>query len=215
MKWSSLGDGEREADFFVVGARGVVWDGEEGGFWGEVVTAGEAAQACNEDTFPSWRERRKEIEQMLSNPPKNNETFVHDQSLLHVISQLTPHRPRAHRLPPPQPRHRVCDHLIHNRLRALPLIHHRRRLAHQKRPRIVHRLIINLIAQIFEIVFYGDRALGGEVLDLLRAIELPVLDVGVVAHAEGSSGEDNCSHIVVEPTCSHRFLVRLRGPRLL
>jgi len=45
-----------------------------------------------------------------------------------------------------QPLHRVANHLIHNLLCALLLVHHRRRLAHQERAGVVHGVIVDVVA---------------------------------------------------------------------
>ena len=64
-------------------------------------------------------------------------------------------------------------------------------------------------------MFHGDRPLGREILDLLRPIRLPVLDVRVRAHAQRPPREDDRAHIIVEARRPHRLLMRLRRPGLL
>lgn len=59
-------------------------------------------------------------------------------------------------------------------------------------------------------MFHGDRPFGCQILDLLRAVRLPVLDVGVRAHSQGPAREDDRAHVIVEAGCPHRFLVRFR-----
>ena len=81
----------------------------------------------------------------------------------------------------------IADHLIDNRFSALPLINHCCGFTHQERPRVVHGLIIDVITQCLEVVLNRYSSLRCEFLDLLRAIRLPVLDVGIGADTEGPS----------------------------
>jgi hypothetical protein len=141
---------------------------------------------------------------MLWNDPiPTNPTPYHNP--IHMNLQLT--LPDNHRAPPGHTLHRLLDHLIHNLLGALPLIHHRSRLPHQERPRIIHRLIIHIIAHLLKIVLHGDRSLLRELLDLGRAVLLPVLDVWIVAHAQRAAGEDDGADVVVEAGGADGFLV--------
>jgi len=94
---------------------------------------------------------------------------------------------RHHLLSLCHPCNGIGNHLIHNLLGGLLLVHNRSRLAHQERPGIVHGLIIDIITQFLEVVFYGDGTLGGEVLDFLGTVFFPIFDVGIVADAEGSA----------------------------
>jgi len=57
-------------------------------------------------------------------------------------------------------------------------------------------------------MFDGDNALASQLLDLLRSVLLPVLDIGVVADAQRAAREDDRAHIVVEARGPHGFLVR-------
>ena len=141
-------------------------------------------------------------------------------SCIHHIHRLQLTRPPAstthnHTLPHPQPRHRIPNHLIHNSLGALPLLHHRRRLAHQKRPRIIHHLVINVIAQRLEIVFHGYDPLARQLLDLARAVLLPIPDVLVIPNAQRPAREDDGADIIVEPRGADSFLMGLGRARLL
>lgn len=92
-----------------------------------------------------------------------------------------------HGLPPGQPRHGIVHHLVHNRLRALLLRNHGRRFPHQEWAPVVHGLIVDIVAQSLKIVLDRDDALAGQVFDLLRSVFLPVFDIGVVEHAEGTA----------------------------
>lgn len=80
-----------------------------------------------------------------------------------------------------QPGNCVRDEFIDNCLRGLLLVDHRGNLAHQERTGVVQGFIINVIAQVLEVMLDGDDALRGELLDLLLAVLFPVLDVGVVS----------------------------------
>lgn len=101
--------------------------------------------------------------------------------------QFTPPRLNNHAMPLIQPTNRITHHLVHDRLCAFLLRHHRRRLAHEKGPSIIHGLIVEVIAQGFEVVLDGDNAFFREIFDLLRAVLNPVFDVRVVLYAERSA----------------------------
>ena len=58
-------------------------------------------------------------------------------------------------------------------------------------------------------MLHRNGALGREFLDLGRAVFLPVLDVRVHADAQGSTGEDDSPHVVIEAGCLDGFLVGL------
>lgn len=58
-------------------------------------------------------------------------------------------------------------------------------------------------------MLYGDRPLFSQVLDLISAILLPVLDVGVVSDAERTARKDDGAHVVVEAGRADGFLVGL------
>ena len=137
------------------------------------------------------------------------------QFLPFLLSQLALHRPRQQFLPATQTLHRLPNHLIHNLLRTLPLIDHRRRLAHKEWPRVIHGVIVNVIPQRLKIMFHGYSPLGREFLDLLRAIVLPVLNIRVLPHPQRPSRENNSPHIIVKPRRPHSLLMRFRRPGLL
>ena len=102
-------------------------------------------------------------------------------------------RPRAttynHALSPINPRNGIADHLIHDCLCALPLVDHGSSLAHQERARVVHGIVVNVIAQGFKVVLNGDGTLASKIFDFLRPVFFPVLDIGVVADAERTALE--------------------------
>lgn len=53
------------------------------------------------------------------------------------------------------------------------------------------------VEELVEISLVGDGALGSELLHLLLALGLPVVDVRVVADAHGTAGEDDGADVVV------------------
>ena len=64
-------------------------------------------------------------------------------------------------------------------------------------------------------MLHRNHTLGRQLLDLLCALDLPVVDVRVVAHAQRTAGEDDCADVVVEAGGADGFLVRLGGTGLL
>ena len=125
------------------------------------------------------------------NPGKKSQKIIrityNRRSPLHPPRLLQFARLPHHTLPLCQALHSIIDHLIHNLLGALLLIHHRRGLAHQERARAVHGVVVDVVAEGFKVVLDGDGAFGGEGLDFLGAVFFPVTDVGVVADAEGAA----------------------------
>lgn len=69
--------------------------------------------------------------------------------------------------------------------------------------------------ELVEIGLVGELSLGGELLDLLGALGLPVLDVGVLADTEGTAGEDKGFDGVGEAGGADSLLVGLGGAGLL
>ena len=100
--------------------------------------------------------------------------------------QLTP-SPNNHTLPLRHPCNRVTHHLVHNSFCALLLVDHGCGLAHQERARAVHCLVVNVVSERLEVMFNWDSAFGSERFDLGGAVLFPVLDVRIVADAEGSA----------------------------
>ena len=86
--------------------------------------------------------------------------------------------------------YRPAHHLIHNLFSALLFIHHCRGFAHQKWACVVHGFVVDVVAEVFEVVLYRDGAFGCEVFYFLGAVFFPIADVGVVADAEGSALKD-------------------------
>ena len=133
---------------------------------------------------------------------RDNSIYMYNLQLAPPVLPTDYHRPTFS-----QPPHRIRDHLVHNILCALLLINNRSSLTHQEGPRVIHRVVINLITQCLEIMLDGNGALGREFLDLRGAVLLPVLDVGVHADAEGTAGEDDGADVVVEARGPDGFLV--------
>lgn len=52
---------------------------------------------------------------------------------------------------------------------------------------VVQSIVIDFVSEVLEVVFDGDDALDCEILDLLRAVLFPVLDVGVVTDTQRSA----------------------------
>lgn len=71
------------------------------------------------------------------------------------------------------------------------------------------RRLVAAAEDLVEIGLVGDGALCGELLHLLLAVGLPVGDVGVVAHAHGPAGEDDCADVVVVARGADGVLVGL------
>lgn len=76
------------------------------------------------------------------------------------------------------------DHLVNNSLGGLLLLDDSSNLAHQEGTSIVESVIIDVVGQVLHIVLNRDDTLPGELLNLLSAVLLPVLDVRVVADSE-------------------------------
>lgn len=65
---------------------------------------------------------------------------------------------------------------------------------------LAHLLLVARVDDVHELIeigLVGDGALGGELLHLLLALSLPVVDVGVVVDAHGAAGEDDGADVVV------------------
>jgi hypothetical protein len=113
------------------------------------------------------------------------------------------------------PRNSIADQLVNNSLGTLLLVHYGGGLAHQPGAGRVHNLVGDIITHGLEIVLDGNDTLAGQLLDLLRAVLLPVLDVRVVAHPHRATGEDDGAHIVVEAGGLDGVLVGLGGAGLI
>lgn len=107
----------------------------------------------------------------------------------------------------------IVDELIDNSLGGLLDVDNGSSLAHQEGAELLQRIVVVVVVglldgldngglvaaveDLVEIGLVGDGALCGELLHLLLAVGLPVVDVGVVAHAHGPAGEDDCADVVV------------------
>lgn len=111
--------------------------------------------------------------------------------------------------------HSTLHHLVDDLPRRLALVDNRTGLAHQERPGIIHGVIVDIIAHALQVVLHRNYTLGRQLLDLLRTLDLPVVDVRVVAHAQRAAGEDDCADVVVEAGGADGFLVRLGSTSLL
>lgn len=81
----------------------------------------------------------------------------------------------------------ISNELINDSLGRLLLVDNGGNLAHQEGAGIVQSFIVDIIGQVLHIVLDGNNTLGGELLNLLVAVLLPVNDVGVLADTEGTT----------------------------
>jgi hypothetical protein len=114
-----------------------------------------------------------------------------------------------------QPLYSITDKLVDNFPCGLLVFHNSSDLAHQERARIVHCLVIKIVAQLLEVVLDRQYALAGELLDLARPVLFPVCNVWVVADTERSAREDDCADVVVPASSSDGLLVSLGSASLL
>lgn len=92
----------------------------------------------------------------------------------------------------------AVDHLVDDGLGGLALVDDGGGLAHEEGAGVVEGVVVELIALLLHVVLDGDDAARRQVLDLLLAVLLPVLDVRVRAHAQRSAREDDGADVVVE-----------------
>ena len=132
---------------------------------------------------------------------------------------------RNHSVTPLHPLHSIIHKLVNHRLGRLLLVHHRRTLAHQERSELLKRVVVLILLRrvalalgvhdLVEVSLVGNGTLGGELLHLGLAVDLPVVDVVVVPHAHGAAGEDDGAHVVVVARGADGFLVGLGGAGLV
>lgn len=115
----------------------------------------------------------------------------------------------------------VVDKLVNDGAGRLLLVDNGGALAHEQRAEGVNGVVVlvdgegldaNLLGglahlglvarvddvhELVEVGLVGDGALCGELLHLLLALRLPVVDVGVVVDAHGAAGEDDGADVVV------------------
>jgi hypothetical protein len=81
----------------------------------------------------------------------------------------------------------ISHELINDSLSRLLLVDNGGNLAHQEGTGVVQSVIIDIVGKVLHVVLDGDDTLGGELLDLLGAVLLPVNDVRVLANTEGTT----------------------------
>ena len=120
-----------------------------------------------------------------------------------------------HRVSNLQPLDGIGDELVDNLACSLLLFDNGGDLAHQEGSRVVHGLVVNVVAELLQVVLNGYYALACELLDLVLPVLFPVGHVWVVADTERSSGEDDCADVVVLAGGADGFLVGLGRTSLL
>lgn len=81
----------------------------------------------------------------------------------------------------------IVNQLVDDGLGRLLVVNDSGSLTHQVRTGVVNGIIVNIIRQVLEVMLDRDDTLGSEFLDLLSAVVLPVLDVGVLADTKGTT----------------------------
>lgn len=139
-----------------------------------------------------------------------------------------------HLVAAPDPGSSIVDELINDSLGRLVLVHNSSGLAHEVGPELIDDVIdLGVLAGLVEdlgdalgdgglargepidVVLERDDTLGGELADLVLALGLPLVDVGVVADAHGTAGEDDGADVVVEAGGADGLLVGLGGAGLI
>lgn len=80
----------------------------------------------------------------------------------------------------------VVNELINDTLGGLLLVDHSSDLAHQIWAGVLKIFVINVIGDVLHVVLNRDDTLGSKLLDLLGTVVLPVEDVLVLAHTQGT-----------------------------
>ncbi len=109
----------------------------------------------------------------------------------------------------------ITNQLINESLCRLLLVDSGGSLTHQEWTSVIHSLIINIITKLLEVVLDWDNTLGGQLLNLLCAVILPVADVVVVTDAHWATSEDDGADIVVKARGADSLLVILGSTSLL
>lgn len=124
----------------------------------------------------------------------------------------------------------IVDELVHDGLGGLLLVDDGGALAHEVRAVLLEGVLVVILLlaaggdrgllivgahELVQVGLVGDDALGGEVLDLLGAVDLPVVDVVVVTDAHGATGEDDGADVVVVARRADGVLVSLGGAGLI
>lgn len=81
----------------------------------------------------------------------------------------------------------IVDQLVNNGLGRLLVVDHSSGLTHQVRTSVVNVVVVNVVGHVLEVVLNGDNTLGSELLNLLCAVLLPVLDIFVLADTKGTT----------------------------
>ena len=78
----------------------------------------------------------------------------------------------------------IVHELINNSLGRLLFVYNSSNLAHQEGASVFKGLVVNIIREVLHVVLSRNNSLGGELLDLILAVLLPVFDVFVVTDTE-------------------------------
>lgn len=132
-----------------------------------------------------------------------------------------------------EPCNGVVYELVHDCLGGLLLVTYSRGLTHEEGAELVEGVVnidfggivvaaalaaaftVTRVHELLEVGLVGDDTLGCELLDLLLALRLPVLNVRVLAYTKGATGKDKSLDVVVVASGAHSFLVRLGGTGLI
>lgn len=121
----------------------------------------------------------------------------------------------------------IVDELVDDGLGGLLLVDDGGALAHEEGAELLKRVVLIILLRsvvgivvggvhdLVEVGLIGDGALGGELLHLLGAVHLPVVDVVVVTDTHGATGEDDCADVVVVAGGADGVLVGLGGTGLI
>lgn len=127
----------------------------------------------------------------------------------------------------------VVYKLVHDCLGGLLVVTHSSGLTHKEGAELIEGVInidlggvviaaalaaaltVARVHELLEIGLVGNDTLSSELLDLLLALGLPVLDVRVLAYTEGTTGEDEGLDVVVVAGGADSLLVGLGGTGLI
>lgn len=116
----------------------------------------------------------------------------------------------------------VVDKLVNDGLGRLLLVDNGGALAHEEGAVLVEDILVIVVVvvvtclhNLVEIGLVGDGTLGGELLHLGLAVDLPVVDVLIVADTHGAAGEDDSLDIVVVAGSLDGLLVSFGGTGLV
>lgn len=103
---------------------------------------------------------------------------------------------------------------------------------HKEGACLIHHLIRNIITHSLKVMLDRNLALGSQLLDFLRTLVFPILDISVCANTEGATlitnlvmllgdfsclsySKNNCPDIVIKAGCSYGLLMCLRRTSLV